>query len=59
MHLARDAYVAELLGIPFDDVTQVALIPVADVLGQRLGAAARRPVPEIVGFDEWDGPWPA
>jgi nitroreductase len=58
MHLARERDAAELLSIPYDDVTQVALIPVGHVLGQRLGAAARRPVPEIVGFDQWDGPWP-
>jgi nitroreductase len=52
MHLAQEAEVAALLGIP-DDVTQCALLPVAYALGDSFKPAAR-PAPESITFiDQW------
>ena len=52
LHLFREAEAAKLLGIP-DDVTQVALLPVAHTKGCDFKPAVR-PAPEtITCFDEW------
>jgi nitroreductase len=52
LHLMREREVAELLGIP-DDVTQVALFPVAHTIGTDFKPAAR-PAPETITYwDEW------
>lgn len=59
MHLARERETAELLGIPYDDVTQVALIPVGHTLGQSFGPAKRDAVSDIAALDAWKAPWPA
>jgi nitroreductase len=52
-HLDYEREVAELLGIPHDRVTQVALIPVAHTLGSQFRPAARRPLDEVVHLDRW------
>jgi nitroreductase len=54
MHLAREAEVAELLGIP-DDVSQVALIPVAHYTGDTFSPAARPPAATITHWNGWAG----
>jgi nitroreductase len=54
LHLGREREAAELLGIP-DDVTQVALIPVAYTVGTDFKPAARPPVEDIVSWDSWGG----
>jgi len=52
LHLFREAEAAKLLGIP-DDVTQVALLPVAYTKGTDF-KLAKRPAPEtITHFDSW------
>jgi nitroreductase len=51
-HLAREAEMAALLGIP-DDVTQVALLPVAAVAGS-FRPARRKPLEEVVHLNRWD-----
>lgn len=51
-HLARERESAELLGIP-DDVTQVAMIPVAYTIGTDFRPATRPPVEEITYWDGW------
>jgi nitroreductase len=53
VHLEHEAETAELLGIPFDTVTQVALIPVAHTVGDRFQHAWRRPVDDVVHWDRW------
>lgn len=54
VHLAREREVAELLGIPFDEVTQVALLPVAHRLGpQPTGRPPRGPLEEVVSHNRW------
>jgi len=52
IHLAREHDAAELLGIPHD-VTQVALLPVAHLLGTSLSPAERPPIEQITYLDRW------
>ncbi len=52
LHLFREQEVAALLGIP-DDVTQIALIPVAHTIGTDFKPAVRPPVEEITYWDAW------
>lgn len=54
MHLHREREVAELLGIP-DDVTQVALLPVAHYTGDAFSPAARPPAETVTHWDGWTG----
>jgi len=55
IHLHYEAEVSEILGLP-DELTQVALLPVAYTLGLDFKAARRAPAANVVG---WDGPWEA
>ena len=52
LHLYRENEAAALLGIP-DDITQVALIPVAYTTGGDFKPAARPPVEGITYWDTW------
>ena len=52
LHLYREAEVAKLLGIP-DDVSQVALLPVAYTAGTEFRPARRPPPESIVHWDTW------
>jgi nitroreductase len=52
-HLDYEREVAELLGIPHDRITQVALIPVAHTLGSEFRPARRRPLDEVMHIDRW------
>lgn len=52
LHLFGEREVAELLGIP-DDVTQVALLPVAYTIGVDFEPASRPPVERITYWDTW------
>jgi nitroreductase len=52
LHLFREKETAALLGIP-DDVTQVALLPVAYTVGQDFKPASRPPPETITFFDQW------
>ncbi|QLY33314.1 nitroreductase family protein [Nocardia huaxiensis] len=55
-HLVYEREIAELLGIPFEEVTQVALLPVAHLLpGSDAPARKRTPAAEVTGFDGWPG----
>jgi len=54
-HLDYEREAARLLGIPFDRVTQVALLPVAHTLGTDFRPARRKPLEEIVHWDGWTG----
>lgn len=53
VHLEHEAEMAELLGIPYDLVTQVALVPVAHTVGGDFRRAQRRPVDEVLHHDHW------
>jgi len=52
LHLAGEREAAELLGIP-EDVSQVALIPVAYTTGGDFRPAARPPVEGVTYWDHW------
>jgi nitroreductase len=52
-HLDYEAEVAELLGIPFAEVTQVALIPVAHTLGSDFKPARRNPLETVLHWERW------
>jgi nitroreductase len=53
-HLAHEREAAELLGIPYEEVMQVALIPVAYTKGTDFNPAPRRPLGTMVRWDGWD-----
>ena len=53
LHLFKEKEAAELLGIPFDQVTQVALLPVAWTVGTDFKPADRPPVEGITYWDSW------
>jgi nitroreductase len=52
-HLRREREAAEVLGIPFDEVMQAALIPVAYSVGTEFRPAARNPPDTMVHRDRW------
>src|SRR5438045_734711 len=52
-HLVHEQRAAEILGIPYDEVTQVALIPVAYTLGADFKPGKRKPLETMVHWDAW------
>jgi len=55
IHLLKEKEIAELLGIP-EDVTQIALLPVAWTKGDEFRPAPRQPVEEVSFVDAWGEP---
>jgi nitroreductase len=53
LHLAREQEAAEILGIPFDRFTQVALLPVAYFTGEGFKPAPRLPGRELTHWNTW------
>lgn len=53
MHLAREREAADILGIPYDSVAQVAMIPVAYTIGTDFKPAPRLPLEQVVHWDQW------
>ncbi len=53
IHLFKEREAAEVLGIPFEKITQAAMIPVAYTLGTDFAAAKRQPLDNIVHWDQW------
>lgn len=53
LHLGHERETAELLGIPFEGVTQVALIPVAYSLGTDFKTGPRKPLEGVLHVDGW------
>ena len=52
-HLRREREAAELLGIPFDEAMQAALIPVAYTIGTDFKPAARHSLDTMTHWDRW------
>lgn len=52
-HLMHEREAAEILGIPYDDVTQIALIPVAYTIGTDFKPGKRKPLETMVHWDGW------
>ncbi|MGI9539423.1 MAG: nitroreductase family protein [Miltoncostaeaceae bacterium] len=54
LHLFHEQEVAEVLDIPYDEVTQVAMIPVAHTLGTDFRPGARGDMDVAVRWDSWE-----
>ncbi|MEU7632302.1 nitroreductase family protein [Nocardia sp. NPDC049220] len=54
-HLAYEREVAQLLGIPFDEVTQMAMVPVAALRSGSSASSRRAPAAEVTMWDRWGG----
>jgi nitroreductase len=52
-HLAYEQAAAELLGIPYEEVMQAALIPVAYTIGTEFKPGVRAPLDTFVHWDRW------
>jgi nitroreductase len=52
-HLYHEEEAAKLLGIPYGDVMQVALIPVAHVRGTEFRPGSRRPIETMIHWETW------
>ena len=53
LHIMHEQEIAELLGIPFNEYTQVALIPIAYTKGTDFKPAYRPPVASVMHVDQW------
>ena len=53
IHLAHEREAAEILGIPYDEVTQAALIPLAYTVGTDFKLARRDPLETMLHWDSW------
>ena len=53
LHLMHEEEIAELLGIPYKDYMQVALIPIAYTKGTEFKAAYRPPLETIMHVNNW------
>ena len=53
IHLIFEQEASEVLGIPFEEVTQVALITAAHTLGSDFKPAKRIPMDEVVSWNDW------
>jgi nitroreductase len=52
-HLYHEEEAAKLLGIPYGDVMQVALIPVAYTQGREFRRGSRQPVRNMIHSEAW------
>jgi len=52
-HLMHEEKAAEILGIPYNEVTQVALIPVAYTIGTDFKPARRNPLETVLHRERW------
>ena len=52
-HLDYEREAADVLGIPFDEITQVALIPVAYTIGTDFKPAKRNPLSTVLHWQSW------
>ena len=55
MHLVDEEAAAAVLGIPYPEVMQAALVPVGYMTQSRFKPAPRRPLSEIVHWEGWQG----
>lgn len=52
-HLFFEQEAADVLGIPYEEVMQAGLIPVAYALGTDFKPAARKPLESVLHWDRW------
>lgn len=53
LHLGYEQEAAAILGIPYEKVTQAALIPVAYTIGSEFKLAPREPLDSVLHWNEW------
>jgi nitroreductase len=53
LHLLHEREAAALLGIPYDEFTQAALVPIAYTRGTDFRTAHRQPLEECLHWDTW------
>ena len=53
LHLMFEQQAAEVLGIPFAEVTQIALIPIGYTKGTDFKPAGREPLDSVVAWNTW------
>ncbi|HSG89435.1 MAG TPA: nitroreductase family protein [Pseudomonadales bacterium] len=53
LHLPHERETAALLGIPYESVTQAALIPIAYTIGTDFKTGPRKPMDGVVHHDGW------
>jgi len=53
IHLMFEAEAAQVLGVPYDKITQAALIPVAYPKGEVFKPAGRKPLDEVLHLEGW------
>jgi nitroreductase len=53
MHLLHEREAATILGIPYDDITQTALLAVGYTTGNHFRPAPRKPLDDILHLDDW------
>jgi nitroreductase len=53
LHLAFEQEAADVLGIPYEQIMQVGLVPVAYTLGTSFKPAARKPLEEVLHWNRW------
>ena len=58
IHLMHEQEAAEVLGIPFDEVTQCALVTVGYTKGTEFKPAKRPPIDTVLHWDSWGGTAP-
>jgi nitroreductase len=52
-HILREREMAELLGIPYEEYTQVGLFPIAYTIGTDFKRAWRKPVAEVTSWNRF------
>lgn len=53
LHLLHEKEAADVLGIPYEKITQAALIPVAHSIGTDFKPGPRKPLDEVLHWDQW------
>jgi len=53
LHLVYEKEVAEILGIPYEQYTQIALTPIAYTIGTEFKLAARESLESVTNWDHW------
>jgi nitroreductase len=53
LHLPHEREAAELLGIPYEEVMQAAMIPVAHTIGDEFRPGPRKSLDIVVHWDQW------
>jgi len=53
LHLVYEKEVADILGIPYERYTQIALTPIAQTIGTDFKPAAREPLESVTHWDHW------